>query len=104
MTATPAATSPQGWVRGPKAMANQGDMLSMPVCHFGVFFGGFGWPSFLHVREAITRRTTPMRILATRAASDGAVLDFGGLLPVTSTVTAMTIASDASHPKMNAAP
>ena len=45
-----------------------------------------------------------MRILTARPAIDGAVLDFGGLLPVTSTVKAMTIASDASHPKMNAAP
>ena len=45
-----------------------------------------------------------MRILAARAASDGAVLGLGGLFPVTTTVTAITTASDASHPKMNPAP
>jgi hypothetical protein len=45
-----------------------------------------------------------MAILTARAASDGAVLGLGGLLPVTSTVRAMMIASDSSHPKMNAAP
>src|SRR4051794_39215496 len=104
MTATPAATSPHGWVSGPNAMANAGDMLSMPACHFGVFFGGFGWPNLRHRRQPITSRTAPMRILTARAMSDGAVLFLGGLLPVTSTVTATTIASDASHPKMNAAP
>src|SRR5438477_4623743 len=45
-----------------------------------------------------------MRILADRAASDGAELLFGGLFPVTSTVNATTTASDTSHPKMKAAP
>src|SRR3954452_11918094 len=104
MTATPAATSPQGCVSGPKAMANHGDMLSMPDCHFGVFFGGFGFSSRRHRRHPITTRVAPMRILTARAASDGADLAFGGLLPVTSTVRATTTASDASQPKMNAAP
>ena len=45
-----------------------------------------------------------MASLAASAASEGAVLGFGGLLPVTSTVNAITIASDTSQPKMNAAP
>src|SRR6266404_8163916 len=104
MTATPAATSPQGWVSGPRAIANQGDMLSMPVCHFGIFFGGLGSPSFRQRRQAIRTKTAPMRILTASAARDGAVLFLGGLLTVTSTVKAMTIASDASQPKMKAAP
>ena len=94
MTATPAATSPQGWVSGPRAMANQGDMLSMPVCHFGVFLGGFGSPSFCHRRQAISTSTAPMRVFTASAAREGAESVFGGLLPVTKTVTAMTIASD----------
>jgi hypothetical protein len=45
-----------------------------------------------------------MASLAASAASEGAVFGFGGLLPVTSTVTAITIASETSQPKMNAAP
>ena len=45
-----------------------------------------------------------MRILTISAAIDGAVLDLGGLFPVNATVNATTAASDASHPKMNAAP
>ena len=45
-----------------------------------------------------------MASLAASAASEGAVLGFGGLLPVTSTVNAITMASDTSQPKMNAAP
>jgi hypothetical protein len=45
-----------------------------------------------------------MASLAARAASEGAVLGFGGLLSVTSTVNAITIARDKSQPKMNAAP
>ena len=45
-----------------------------------------------------------MTILTASAARDGAVLVLGGLLPVTSTVKAMTIASDTSQPKMKAAP
>ena len=104
MTVTPAAMSAQGWVSGPSLMAYQGVMLSMPVCHLGGFFGGFGLPSFLYCRIAITVSPTPMASLAARAASEGAVLGFGGLLPVTRTVNAITIASDSSQPKMNAAP
>ena len=76
----------------------------MLVCHLGVFFGGLGLPSFRYCRMAITVSPTPMASLAARAASEGAVLGFGGLLPVTSTVNAITIASDTSQPKMNAAP
>ena len=45
-----------------------------------------------------------MAIFTARAASDGAVLGLGGLFPVTSTVPATTMASEASQPKMNAAP
>ena len=52
----------------------------------------------------MTSSATPMASLAASAASEGAVLGFGGLLPVTSTVNAITIASDRSQPKMNAAP
>src|SRR5580693_143410 len=104
MTVTPAATSAQGWVSGPSAMAYQGVMLSMPVCHLGVFFGGLGWPSFRYCRMAIIVSPTPMASLAARVASEGAVLGFGGLFPVTSTVKAITMASDKSQPKMNAAP
>src|SRR5664280_1809807 len=104
MVATPAATSPQGWVSGARPMAYHGDMLSMPVCHLGVFFGFFGLPIFRHWRTAMSTSTTPMAIFTARAASDGAVLGLGGLLPVMSTVPATTMASDRSHPKMNAAP
>src|SRR5277367_7060715 len=94
MTVTPAATSAHGWVSGASPMAYQGVMLSMPVCHLGVFFGGLGLPSFLYCRMPITVSPTPMASLAARAASEGAVLGFGGLLPVTSTVNAITIASE----------
>ena len=45
-----------------------------------------------------------MASLAASAASEGAVLGLGGLLPVTSTVNAITITSETSQPKMNAAP
>ena len=45
-----------------------------------------------------------MMVLTIRPATDGAVFVLGGLLPVSRTVTATTIASDTSHPKMNAAP
>src|SRR6478672_8478933 len=45
-----------------------------------------------------------MASLAARAAREGAVLGLGGLLPVTRMVNAITIASDSSQPKMNAAP
>ena len=88
MTVTPAATSAQGWVSGPSPMAYQDVMLSMLVCHLGVFFGGFGLPIFLYCRIAISVSPAPRASLAARAASEGAVLGFGGLLPVTSTVTA----------------
>src|SRR5664280_2286230 len=70
----------------------------------GVFFGFFGLPIFRHWRTAMSTSTTPMAIFTARAASDGAVLGLGGLLPVMSTVPATTMASDRSHPKMNAAP
>src|ERR1700691_1816501 len=101
MTVTPAAISAQGWVSGPSAMAYHGVMLSMWACHLGVFFGGFGLFIFRYCRTAITVSPTPMASLAASAASEGAVLGFGGLLPVTSTVNAITIASDTSQPKMN---
>ena len=45
-----------------------------------------------------------MAILAARAASEGAVLGAGGLLPVARIVTATTTAREASQPKMKAAP
>ena len=45
-----------------------------------------------------------MAIFTAREASDGAVFDFGGLLPVARIVTATTTASESSHPKMKAAP
>ena len=45
-----------------------------------------------------------MAILTASAANEGAVLGFGGLLPVISKVTATTMASERSHPKMKAAP
>jgi hypothetical protein len=53
---------------------------------------------------ASTMTETPAATSPASAASEGAVLGFGGLLPVTSTVNASTIASDSSQPKMNAAP
>jgi len=55
-------------------------------------------------RIAIATRTTPMAIFTASAATDGAVFDLGGLLPVASTVIATTTASDTSHPDTNAAP
>src|SRR5208282_2555899 len=97
MTLTPAATSAHGWVSGPSPMAYHGVMLSMCVCHLGGFFGGFGLPVFLYCRIAIAVSPTPMASLAARAASEGAVLGLGGLLPVTSTVNAITIASETSQ-------
>src|ERR1700746_1312710 len=99
MTVTPAATSAHGWVSGPSPMAYHGVMLSMCVCHLGGFFGGFGFPIFPDCRMAITVSPAPMASLAASAASEGAVLGWGGLLPVTSTVKAITIASDNSQPK-----
>ena len=85
-------------------MAYQGDMLSKPVCHFGGFLGGLGFPIRRRCRTAISTRATPINIFTARAASEGAVLGFGGLLPVTRTVRATTTARETSHPKMKAAP
>src|SRR4029077_19180753 len=45
-----------------------------------------------------------MASFAASAAREGVVLGFGVSLPLTSTVNAITIASDNSQPKMNAAP
>jgi hypothetical protein len=85
-------------------MTNHGDMLSMPVCHLGGFFGFLGWPILARRRRAMNTSTTPMRILMAIPASDGAVLDFGGLLPVARMVRATTAARESSQPKMKAAP
>ena len=85
-------------------MATHGDMLSMPVCHFGVFLGFLGWPILARRRTAMTTSATPMSILTAMAAREGAVLGLGGLFPVTRTVRAITAASESSHPKMKAAP
>jgi hypothetical protein len=85
-------------------MAYKGVMLSMCSCHLGGLFGGFGLPIFLRCRISITSSPAPMASFAASAASDGAVLGGGSLLPVTSTVTAITIVSDRGQPKMNAAP
>ena len=104
ITATPAAIRPQGWTSGPRARAKAGDMLSMPVCHFGTFFGFLGLPIRRHCRTAMSTSTTPMAILAARAASAGEVLGFGGLLPVTTRVKATTVTNERSHPRMKAAP
>jgi hypothetical protein len=52
----------------------------------------------------MTSNATPMAIFTASAASDGAVLGLGGLLPVTRIVPATTMASERSHPKMKAAP
>src|SRR6516164_6084233 len=102
--AAPAPISTQGCSVGASTMANHGDMLSTCSCHFGGFFGGLGRPRARMCRTAITTRTAPRAILAASAASDGAVLGLGGLLPVASTVTVTTIARDTSHPNTNAAP
>src|SRR5664280_2818461 len=104
MVAMPAATSPHGWVNGPRARANHSDMLSTPVCHLGGSLGGFGLPSRRYWRTAMTSSTTPIRILTASAANEGAVLGLGGLLPVTRMVSAITMARDSSQPKMKAAP
>src|SRR5580692_10817728 len=103
MTVTPAAISAHGWVSGPSPMAYHGVMLSMCVCHLGGFLGGFGLPIFRYCRIATTVSPAPIASLAARAASEGAVLGLGGLFPVTRTVKAITIASESSQPKMNAA-
>jgi len=55
-------------------------------------------------RIAIATSPAPMTIFTASAASEGAVLGLGGLLPVASTVTATTMARDTSHPKTYAAP
>src|SRR5271157_3764976 len=85
-------------------MAYQGDMLSRPVCHFGGFLGGRGFPILRRCRIAISTRATPIAIFAAKAPNEGAVLGCGGLLPVTRTVMATTAAKERSHPKMKAAP
>ena len=41
-------------------MAYQGDMLSRPVCHFGGFLGGLGFPIRRRCRTAISTRATPI--------------------------------------------
>src|ERR1700722_4557913 len=104
MVATPAPTRPQGWVSGPSAMAYQGDMLSMPVCHLGVFLGFLGLPMRRQWRPGMNNSTAPIRIFTASPASDGGVLGLGGLLPVTNTVPATTMANETIHPKMKAAP
>src|SRR3984957_10657691 len=85
-------------------MAYKGDMLSRPVCHFGGFFGGLGLPILRRCRTAMRTNATPMAIFTASAASEGAVLGFGGLFPVTRTVRATTMARESNHPKMKAAP
>ena len=85
-------------------MANHGDMLSTCSCHFGGFFGFFGRPSRRRCRIATATRKTPIAIFTASCAREGAVFGLGGLLPVASTVTATTIASDTSHPNTNPAP
>ena len=102
--ATPAATRPHGWVIGARPTISHGDMLSMPACHLGGFFGFLGLPIRARRRKAMNNSTTPMRILTAMPASDGAVLGLGGSLPVNSTVRATTAASEASQPTMKAAP
>ena len=62
-------------------MAYHGDMLSMLVCHLGVFFGFFGLPSLRYWRTAMINSATPIRIFAAKAPSDGAVLGAGGWSP-----------------------
>src|SRR5215471_3149440 len=102
--AAPAPISTQGCSVGARTMANHGDMLSTCSCHLGGFFGGFGRPLARMCRTAMTTRTVPSAIFTASAASDGAVLGLGGLLPVASTVIVTTMASDTSHPNTNAAP
>src|SRR5215469_16964917 len=86
--AAPAPISTQGCSVGASAMANHGDMLSTCSCHFAGFLGGLGRPLARICRMPITTSTAPIAILTTSAASDGAVLGWGGLLPVATTVTA----------------
>ena len=68
------------------------------------FFGGFGRPIRRRCRIAIATRPAPIAIFTASSARDGAVFGSGGLLPVASTVTVTTIASDTSHPNTKAAP
>ena len=58
-------------------MAYHGDMLSMPICHLGVFLGFLGRPIIRQRRTAMIKRAAPMAILTASAASDGAVLGLG---------------------------
>src|SRR6516162_134291 len=102
--AAPVPISTQGCNVGARTMANHGDMVSTCSCHLGGFFGGLGRPLARMCRTPITTRTAPSTILTASAASVGAVLGLGGLLPVASTVIATTMASDTSHPNTNAAP
>ena len=80
MVATPAATRPHGWVSGPSAMAYQGDMLSMPVCHLGVFLGFLGWPIRRQCRTAMNTRTAPIRIFTASPAKRRCGVGFGRLV------------------------
>src|SRR5215469_10983049 len=102
--AAPAPISTHGCNVGASTMANHGDMVSTCSCHFGGFFGGLGRPLARMCRTPMTTRTAPSAILTASAASVGAVFGLGGLLPVASTVTVTTMASDTSHPNTNAAP
>src|SRR5690349_24116035 len=79
-------------------------MLSTCACHFGGFFGGLGRPLAWMRRTAITTRTAPSAIFTASAASEGAVLGLGGLLPVATTVIVTTMARDTSHPNTKPAP
>lgn len=88
----------------PDLFAYKGDMLSIPACHLGVFFGFLGRPNRRYRRHATNNSTVPNAILAAKAPSDGAVLGFGGELPVASRVITTTTTSDATHPTMKAAP
>jgi hypothetical protein len=75
-------------------MANPGDMLSIPVRHFGVLSGFFGPPMTRHCRAAMISKATPTAILTARAANAGPVLGFGGSLPVANNVRPMATATD----------
>src|ERR1700748_801109 len=97
--AAPAPISTQGCRAGARPRANHGDMLSTCSCHFGGFFGGFGRPLARMRRTAITTRTAPSATFTASAASEGAVLGLGGLLPVATTVIVTTMARAPRHPK-----
>src|ERR1700750_903531 len=102
--AAPAPISSHGCRVGARPRANHGDMLSTCACHLGGFFGGLGRPLARMRRTAITTRTAPSAIFTASAASEGAVLRLGGLLPVARTVIVTTMARDTSHPNTKAAP